>query len=248
MAPQTTEIERAIFLTHLEYVSLPEAARKAGINRKTATNIKLRAANLEIEHIEAGLPPPTIQELIRRKEGSGAKPKISEAEVDEILAACTANKKQRKKLWHVVAHEEGFFDVTRRTIETKLRERGLRRCKSTKKLGLTDIQRAQRYEIALSRKDWGLAEWRKVIFSDEAAIVVSAARGMQRLSRFPDERYHKDCIDRRYNGYSEAMFWGCFTYDSKGPCHIYYPETSEQKANNEEMIETLNEEEVIAEC
>jgi len=120
MAPQTTEIERAIFLTHLEYVSLPEAARKAGINRKTATNIKLRAANLEIEHIEAGLPPPTIQELIRRKEGSGAKPKISEAEVDEILAACTANKKQRKKLWHVVAHEEGFFDVTRRTIETKL--------------------------------------------------------------------------------------------------------------------------------
>jgi len=71
---------------------------------------------------------------------------------------------------------------------------------------------------------------------------------MQRLSRFPDERYHKDCIDRRYNGYSEAMFWGCFTYDSKGPCHIYYPETSEQKANNEEMIETLNEEEVMAEC
>jgi hypothetical protein len=26
------------------------------------------------------------------------------------------------------------------------------------------------------------------------------------------------------------MFWGCLIYDYKGPCHIYYPETEEQKA------------------
>ena len=68
------------------------------------------------------------------------------------------NKKQRKKLWHVVAKEDGFFNYHRRTIKKKLRERGLRRAKSMKKLGLTDIQEAQRYEVALSRKDWGLAE------------------------------------------------------------------------------------------
>jgi len=74
MALKTTEIERAIFLTHLEYVPLPKAAKKTGINRKTATNIKLRATNLEGERLKAGLPPPTIQELIRRKEGSGANP------------------------------------------------------------------------------------------------------------------------------------------------------------------------------
>jgi hypothetical protein len=34
----------------------------------------------------------------------------------------------------------------------------LRRCKPTKKLGLTDIQQAQQYKIALSRKDWGYTE------------------------------------------------------------------------------------------
>ena len=51
------------------------------------------------------------------------------------------------------------------------------------KLGLTDIQRAQRYEVILSRKDWGLAEWRMVIFLDEASIIVSAKRGQQNISR-----------------------------------------------------------------
>ena len=44
------------------------------------------------------------------------------------------------------------------------------------------------------------------------------------------------------------MFWACFTYDHKGPCHIYYPETDEQKAVNEERIERLSEEEIIAEA
>lgn len=92
---------------------------------------------------------------------------------------------------------------------------------------MTNSQKAQRYEIALSRKDWTLDDWRLFIFSDEASVIVLAKRGQQNISRLPDERYHKDCIERRYNNYLEAMFWGCFTYDFKGPCHIYYPETVE---------------------
>jgi hypothetical protein len=55
MAPQTTDIEKAVFLTHLQYVHIAEAARRAGLNTKTATNIKNRAAELEIQHAEAGL-------------------------------------------------------------------------------------------------------------------------------------------------------------------------------------------------
>jgi len=115
---------------------------------------------------------------MRRKEGSRAKPKITDDEVIELMEACTLDKKSRRKLWHIVAKEEGFFDVHRRTIERKLRARGLCRAKSMKKLGLIDIQKAQRYEIALSQKDWGIDEWQKVIFSDEASIVVSAKRGI----------------------------------------------------------------------
>jgi hypothetical protein len=80
---------------------------------------------------------------MRRKEGSRAKPNITDDEVIELIEAYTLDKKLRRKLWHIVIKEEGFFDVYRRTIKRKLRARGLRRAKSTKKLGLTDIQKAQ---------------------------------------------------------------------------------------------------------
>jgi hypothetical protein len=87
-----------------------------------------------------------------------------------------------------------------------------------------------------------------VIFSDEASIIVSAKRGQQKISRFPSERYYPDCIERHFNNYSEAMFWGCFTYDYKGPCHIYYPETEAQKETNQKEIEKINKEEIEAKC
>lgn len=250
MGKHASDIDKAAFLVHLQYVHQAEAARRAKLTKQTANNIKSRADAIKKEHEEQGLPPPTLEEQIACKPGSGRPSKISDNEVLELLEACTLNKKQRKKLWHIVAKEEGFFDLHRRTIEKKLRARGLRRCKSTKKLGLTDVQKAQRYEIALSRKDWGLEEWRKVIFSDEASIIVSIKRGQQKISRMvgEEERYHPDCIERRYNNYSEAMFWACFTYDYKGPCYIYYPETHEQKAYNKEEIERLNEEEIMAEA
>jgi hypothetical protein len=52
-----------------------------------------------------------------------------------------------------------------------------------------------------------LEEWRKVIFSNEASIIVSTKRGQQNISRIVNEdRYHPNCIERRYNNYSEAMF------------------------------------------
>jgi hypothetical protein len=135
-----------------------EAARRAGININTAKKIRTRVSAFLVECEEAGLPTPTIKEQVARKPGSGAKPQTSAQEITNLLKSCTLNKKQRKKLWHVVAKEDRFFDYHRRTIKKKLRERGLRRAKSTKKLGLMDIQEAQRYKVALSRKDLGLAE------------------------------------------------------------------------------------------
>jgi hypothetical protein len=142
-------------LTHLKYVCCAEAA---GINPNTAKHIKGRAEALQIEHQEQSLPPPKLEEQVARKPGSGAPLKYSVEAITNLIESCILNKKQRKKLWHLVVYEEGFWDYHRRTIEKKLRQRGLRRTKSTKKLELTDLQKAQRYEIALSRKDWGLEE------------------------------------------------------------------------------------------
>ena len=40
------------------------------------------------------------------------------------------------------------------------------------------------------------------------------------------------------------MFWSCFTYDHKGPCHVYYPQTKAQIQADQDRIDKLNDEEI----
>jgi hypothetical protein len=142
MGKHATDVDKAIFLTHLLYVYQAKATRLAGLAKSTATDVKNAATNVQILYDKQGLPPPTIQEQveqIKRKEGNRAVKKITDKEVIKLIEACTLNKAQRRKLWHIITKEEGFFNVYRKTIKKKLRARGLRRAKSTKKPGLTDI-------------------------------------------------------------------------------------------------------------
>ena len=53
------------------------------------------------------------------------------------------------------------------------------------------------------------------------------------------ERYYPDVIKQRYNNYSEVIFWGYFTYDAKGLCHVYHKETEEQKEANQAEMEAV---------
>jgi hypothetical protein len=36
------------------------------------------------------------------------------------------------------------------------------------------------------------------------------------------------------------MFWGCFSYDKKGPCHCWTPETNKEKEAASAWIDELN--------
>jgi hypothetical protein len=58
--------------------------------------------------------------------------------------------------------------------------------------------------------------------------------------RLPREAYDKHCIRRRWKGFSEFMFWGAFSYDKKGPCHIWEKETAEEKRERKADLEARN--------
>ena len=36
------------------------------------------------------------------------------------------------------------------------------------------------------------------------------------------------------------MFWGAFSYDKKGPCHIWRPETAQEKKTAEKELAEMN--------
>ncbi|EOA86837.1 uncharacterized protein SETTUDRAFT_87293 [Exserohilum turcica Et28A] len=88
----------------------------------------------------------------------------------------------------------------------------------------------------------GLKDWKNVIWTDETSVVINHRRGGYRVWRKADERVVKSCIRERWKGYSEFMFWGCFLYDKKGPCHIYQLETKAEREDAARRIEQLNAE------
>ena len=58
MGKHASDIDKAAFLVHLQYVHQAEAARRAGIPKQTASDLQKRVAALKIQHEANGLPPP----------------------------------------------------------------------------------------------------------------------------------------------------------------------------------------------
>jgi hypothetical protein len=83
---------------HLRYINISKAAEQASLEYFTAKSFRACVGALEAEYAEKGLPPLMLEEKVARKEGSGAKLKLINANLDEILVSCTMNKKQRAKL------------------------------------------------------------------------------------------------------------------------------------------------------
>ena len=68
-----------------------------------------------------------------------------------------------------------------------------------------------------------------MIWSDETSVILNSRRGRIRQWRQPTEIYVKSAIRRRYAKAMEFMFWGCFSYEKKGPFHIWKAETAAEK-------------------
>ena len=65
-------------------------------------------------------------------------------------------------------------------------------------------------------------------------------RGKRRVWRTPEEAHHLYVIKRRWKGFKEFMFWGCFSYDKQGPCFIWEDETAAKKEASKKDLKAKN--------
>lgn len=126
------------------------------------------------------------------------------------------------------------------TVWRILRKAGMRKTKPTRKPGLTAKMKKERLEWCMDHKDWTLEDWKSVIWSDETSIVLGFRRGGYQIWRKSEERHLRTCIRERWKGYSEFMFWGCFSYDQKGPYHIWKAETAADRKLADEDLGQMN--------
>jgi hypothetical protein len=79
-----------------------------------------------------------------------------------------------------------------------------------------------------------------VIFNDETSVIQGYRRGSVIYWRTSKEALEPTVIRERWKGYSEFVFWGCFSYDSKGPCHIWKRQTVAQKEKDDADLTEIN--------
>jgi hypothetical protein len=245
MAPNTDIATRALI------VSL-----KAGIIDKPASSIYISSLT--------GVPERTINQIYARAIARGFDPAIrplvlenkhledaprsgrptkDTKEVEELITSkVRLDRYGREKTCAQLAGDlsQAGIQISGITIWRILRRMGFKKTKPTRKPGLTKRMREERLAWALAHEHWTLEDWKRVIFSDETSVVIGHRRGGYRVWRTKDEPFLKSCIRERWKGYSEFMFWGCFSYDQKGPCHIWQPETAAEKRQAEKKIAEFN--------
>lgn len=213
---------------------IPDIEASLKIPQRTLRRIKQKAeergynpavdCRILLHHVEDG-------------RAGGRKKEIQPNTEQHLLNLVALDRAGREKSSDVLAYETG---ISRSSALRILHRYGLNSVKPTRKPGLTKAQRLARLEWCKAHQHWSLEDWKNVIWSDETSVVLNR-RGTVRIWRRADESNAPSTIRNRWKGFSEFMFWGCFTWDSQGPCHIWKSETAKERKVADADLKARNE-------
>lgn len=106
--------------------------------------------------------------------------------------------------------------VSQWTVRRRLQKRNLTPRRAATGPKLTLAHRRARLRFAQDHRNWTLAQWRSVLFSDETRICLYGNDKRKRVYRRPGERFAECCIEERtsYNGGS-SIFWGAVSTEAR---------------------------------
>ena len=165
-------------------------------------------------------------------------PEVEKAVLDVISQNSTTRELSTQKIADRVSLVQG--GISARSIHRILRKQGYKPCKPTQKPGLNKANKLKQLEWCLDHQDWTLENWKKIIWSDEISVTWGGQRGRVCVWRKSDEAYLHHCIRRRWKGFKQFIFWGCFSYNQKGPCHIWEDETPVEKKEAKKWLKERN--------
>jgi transposase len=209
--------------------------KKTGVKSSAQSHIRKRAYDRGFCPEQ---DPRILDYYVQDGKHTGRPKEITLTTEQRLLESVKLDRSGREKSSEVLAYECG---ISRSSALRILHKYGLSNVKPTRKPGLNAVQRAARLAFCLDHADWSLEDWKRVIWSDETSVILGQRRGAIRLWRESGEAYEHTCIRRRWKGYSEFMFWGCFSWDKKGPCHIWTKETAHQRKEADKELIKLNE-------
>ncbi|UYV62024.1 hypothetical protein LAZ67_1007530 [Cordylochernes scorpioides] len=144
---------------------------------------------------------------LQRQDGSGRPRATTEREDRAIVRIAVAAPESTLTTIQRVTGTQ----VSKMTINRRLRERNLRARRPLRCLPLTPVHRQVRLQWCRERSTWNCADWGRIVFSDESRFLLC-----------PDDRRKRRVdpgltVEHHTGPQQGVMVWGAISFDSKTP-------------------------------
>jgi ketohexokinase/beta-glucosidase len=152
------------------------------------------------------------------RKAKGAPMKLSELQINEILAFISSSRRTRRLPFYKVIRELEL-PVNASTLARALAKRGYHRYRALRKPYLTAVHREARFRFARDHLHWTWEQWSIILWSDETWVKDELHKKVY-VTRTAGEDLDDTCLMDRKKG-KGWMFWGSFHGCKKGPALIW---------------------------
>ncbi|UYV82953.1 B3GNT1 [Cordylochernes scorpioides] len=151
---------------------------------------------------------------MQRQDGSGRPRATTEREDRAIVRMAVAAPESTLTTIQRVTGTQ----VSKMTINRRLRERNLRARRPLRCLPLTPVHRQVRLQWCRERSTLNCADWGRIVFSDESRFLLCPDDRRKRVWRRPGQRVDPGPTVEHHTGPQQGvMVWGAISFDSKTP-------------------------------
>lgn len=193
-------------------------------NDKENSVVQLLSQNLSVRKVatQVGVSTATVSRVMKKHAPDhvwkmGRPPILSDTDKRKILRDITSGRCDTTKQVSTKLAQDMSITVSPTTIRRVLKEGGLYAAPKTKKPLLSKKHCQSRLDFANKHKDWTIADWQRVIWSDETKINRFGSDGRNWCWKSSGEApSNRTCQATVKHGGGSLMIWGCMTAKGVG--------------------------------
>lgn len=152
-----------------------------------------------------------------RSPGSGRKRKTTERSDRFIVKCAKADNPTKKAIADQLLAQTGA-KVCVKTIQRRLKQKGLAWRKKSKKPYVGEKNRVLRLSFAREHVNWSVHQWKRVVWSDESQFCLHN-QSSQYFWKTKDEKLSNRAMQGTVKHQKSLNVWGCFSWNGVGDLH-----------------------------